>query len=85
MLHLHHKNRNSIKQVIFCESPEREKQNKKIKTADPVYDIAEIVKAIQSIQFSLDEKGDRIKSETGTNIMNLPHYHRKMRNQDIFM
>lgn len=37
--------------------------NKKFETADPVYDIAEIQKAIQTIKFSLDEKGGEIKSE----------------------
>lgn len=37
--------------------------NKKFKTADPIYDTAEIQKAIQTIQFSLDEKGGEIKSE----------------------
>ena len=40
-----------------------ELQNKKFKTADPIYDIAEIEKAIQTIKFSLDEKGGEIKSE----------------------
>lgn len=37
--------------------------NKEFKTADPVYDTAEIQKAIQTIKFSLDEKGGEIKSE----------------------
>lgn len=37
--------------------------NKEFKTADPVYDTAEIKKAIQTIKFSLDEKGGEIKSE----------------------
>lgn len=37
--------------------------NKKFETADPVYDTAEIQKAIQTIKFSLDEKGGEIKSE----------------------
>jgi len=37
--------------------------NKKFETDDPVYDIAEIQKAIQTIKFSLDEKGGEIKSE----------------------
>ena len=37
--------------------------NKEFKTADPIYDTAEIQKAIQTIQFSLDEKGGEIKSE----------------------
>ena len=34
-------------------------------TADPLYPIAEIIKAVQSIKFSLDEKGGEIKSEAG--------------------
>ena len=37
--------------------------NKEFKTADPVYDTAEIEKAIQTIQFSLDENGGEVKSE----------------------
>ena len=37
--------------------------NKVFKTADPIYDTAEIQKAIQTIKFSLDEKGGEIKSE----------------------
>ena len=37
--------------------------NKKFKTADPIYDTAEIQKAIQTIKFSLDEKGGEVKSE----------------------
>lgn len=37
--------------------------NKEFKTADPFYDMAEIQKAIQTIKFSLDEKGGEIKSE----------------------
>lgn len=37
--------------------------NKEFKTADPYYDTAEIQKAIQTIKFSLDEKGGEIKSE----------------------
>ena len=40
-----------------------ELQNKQFETADPIYDIAEIEKAIQTIKFSLDEKGGEIKSE----------------------
>ena len=40
-----------------------ELQNKEFKTADPIYDTAEIEKAIQTIKFSLDEKGGEIKSE----------------------
>ncbi len=37
--------------------------NNEFKTADPKYDTAEIQKAIQTIKFSLDEKGGEIKSE----------------------
>lgn len=40
-----------------------ELQNKSFETADPYYDSAEIEKAIQTIKFSLDEKGGEIKSE----------------------
>lgn len=40
-----------------------ELENKKFETADPYYDTAEIQKAIQTIKFSLDEKGGEIKSE----------------------
>ncbi|MBO5349441.1 MAG: hypothetical protein J6A89_06465 [Clostridia bacterium] len=40
-----------------------ELQNKEFKTADPIYDTAKIEKAIQTIKFSLDEKGGEIKSE----------------------
>lgn len=40
-----------------------ELQGKKFKTADPIYDEAEILKTIQTIKFSLDEKGGEIKSE----------------------
>ena len=36
---------------------------KPFKTADPIYDTAVIEKAIQSIKFSLDEKGGEVKSE----------------------
>ena len=42
--------------------------NKEFKTADPVYDIAEIQKAIQTIKFSLDEKGGEIKSEAAVDM-----------------
>ena len=46
-----------------------ELQNKEFKTADPIYDIAEIEKAIQTIEFSLDEKGGEIKSEAGIDMI----------------
>lgn len=42
--------------------------NKEFKTADPYYDTAEIQKAIQTIKFSLDEKGGEIKSEAAIDI-----------------
>lgn len=42
--------------------------NKEFKTADPIYDIAEIQEAIQTIKFSLDEKGGEIKSEAAINM-----------------
>ena len=45
-----------------------ELQGKKFETADPVYDKAIIEKAIQTIKFSLDEKGGEIKSESGIDI-----------------
>ncbi len=47
-----------------------ELENKPFKTADPVYDMAEIAKAIQTIQFSLDEKGGKIKSEAAIDVKN---------------
>ena len=37
--------------------------NKEFETADPIYNTAEIQKAIQTIKFSLDEKGGEKKSE----------------------
>lgn len=43
----------------------KELANKPFKTANPYYDTAEIQKAIQTIKFSLDEKGGEIKSEAG--------------------
>ncbi len=50
--------------LTFNEKREyKELANKQFKTADPYYDTAEIAKAIQSIKFSLDEKGGEIKSE----------------------
>lgn len=42
--------------------------NKRFETADPVYDTAEIKKAIQTIKFSLDEKGGEIKSEAAIDV-----------------
>ena len=42
--------------------------NKGFKTADPIYDTAEIEKAIQTIKFSLDEKGGEIKSEAAIDV-----------------
>ena len=45
-----------------------ELQNKEFKTADPVYDTGIIEQAIQTIKFSLDEKGGEIKSEAGISV-----------------
>ena len=44
-------------------------QGKEFKTADPIYDTAKIEKAIQTIKFSLDEKGGEIKSEAAIDVM----------------
>ena len=50
--------------ISFKEKREyKELQGKEFKTADPIYDVAKIEKAIQSIEFSIDEKGGKIKSE----------------------
>ena len=46
-----------------------ELQGKEFKTADPIYDTAKIEKAIQTIKFSLDEKGGEIKSEAAIDVM----------------
>ena len=43
--------------------------DKTFKTADPVYDTAEIKKAIQTIKFTLDEKGGEIKSEAAMDMI----------------
>lgn len=48
-----------------------ELQNKEFKISDPIYDTAKIEKAIQTIQFSLDEKGGKIKSEAGITGLNM--------------
>ena len=48
----------------------KELANKPFKTADPYYDIAKIQKAIQTIKFSLDEKGGEIKSEAAIDMEN---------------
>lgn len=48
----------------------KELANKPFKTADSVYDTAEIQKAIQSIKFSLDKKGGEIKSEAAIDMKN---------------
>lgn len=42
---------------------------KTFKTADPYYDTAEIQEAIQTIEFSLDEKGGEIKSEAAIDVI----------------
>ncbi len=44
--------------------------NRRFETADPVYNTAEIRKAIQIIKFSLDEKGGEIKSEATIELQN---------------
>ena len=46
-----------------------ELENKPFDTADPVYTTGEIIKALQTIKFSLDEKGGEIKSEAGMDMM----------------
>ena len=46
-----------------------ELQDKEFKTADPIYSTAKIEKAIQTIKFSLDEKGGEIKSEAAIDMM----------------
>lgn len=46
-----------------------ELQNKQFKTADPYYNIAKIEKSIQTIKFSLDEKGGEIKSEAAIDMI----------------
>ena len=46
-----------------------ELQGKEFKTTDPIYNTAEIEKAIQTIKFSLDEKGGEIKSEAAIDVM----------------
>lgn len=43
--------------------------NKRFETADPIYNSAEIQKAIQTIKFSLDEKGGEIKSEAAIDMV----------------
>lgn len=45
---------------------------KEFKTADTYYDTAEIQKAIQTIKFSLDEKGGEIKSEAAIDMKMVP-------------
>lgn len=46
-----------------------ELQGKEFEIADPVYDKAIIEKTIQTIKFSLDEKGGEIKSEAGIDML----------------
>lgn len=56
--------------LTFNEKKEyTELQGKEFKTADPIYDTAKIEKAIQTIKFSLDEKGGEIKSEAAIDVM----------------
>lgn len=54
-----------------------ELQRKKFKTNDPNYGIAEIEKAIQNIEFSLDEKGGEIKSEIIVDVLEATSEHSK--------
>lgn len=57
--------------LTFNEKKEyTELANKKFETADPIYKTAEIQKAIQTIKFSLDEKGGEIKSEAAIDASN---------------
>ena len=50
--------------IEFNEKKEYKKLEGKIfQTADPEYPLGEIIKAIQTIKFALDEKGGEIKSE----------------------
>ena len=50
--------------LAFNEKKEyKELEEKEFGTADPVYRKAMILKAIQSVKFSLDEKGGEVKSE----------------------
>ncbi|CCZ57736.1 putative uncharacterized protein [Clostridium sp. CAG:762] len=44
-------------------------ENKKFETNNPVYPTAEIMKAIQSISFSINEKGGKVKSEAGIDVV----------------
>jgi hypothetical protein len=46
-----------------------ELQNKAFLIADPVYSTGIIIKAIQTIKFELNEKGGKIKSEAGMDMM----------------
>ena len=56
--------------LTFNEKKEyTELQGKEFKTADPIYDTAKIEKAIQTIKFSLDDKGGEIKSEAAIDVM----------------
>ena len=47
-----------------------ELEGKPFNTLDPKYDKAEIEKAIQTIKFSIDEKGGEIKSEAAIDVRN---------------
>lgn len=51
-----------------------ELENKKFETGNPSYPIAEIVKAVQTIEFQLDEKGGKVKSEAALDVVNETAY-----------
>lgn len=60
-----------IPNLTFNEKREyAELENKLFDTADPVYDKAIIVKALQTIQLELDKTGGKIKSEAGIDMKN---------------
>ena len=43
-------------------------EEKPFQTSDPIYSTGEIEKALQTVQFSLDENGGKIKSEAGMDV-----------------
>ena len=56
------------KLTINEEREYKEFENKLFETADPIYSTASIAKGIQTIKFSLDEKGGEIKSEAALDV-----------------